>query len=296
MASRAAAQLKINPARVMPFRADDSPLNPGGGGHWFWNESSPTLALNNVRDEEAVHEAAHAYFTRYLANTWNGGDAFVTALERLAVEPDSVFAWPSALARAYLVNVRLQRNRDEYGRYDHWGNGAEEHGGLWSGVMGNIYQLPAYMWPFYQGMFDMAIPESAIEEQRFGTGYEEFPDSLPGPKGPLPTGVYWDPDRITYVFPQIAQVPVGGSSSPPPARPDPDRVNEFSVYWNAPLDPNTGSRRVPGWVFDFIGASVSSLQLPDGAWVRDIDRSQGRAEYWDNAQGQWIRFAYLGLS
>lgn len=59
----------------------------------------------------------------------------------------------------------------------------------------------------------------------------------------------------------------------------------WNGYWNGPTDQSTGARWLPQWM-----VNEFSLPTTDGAWVRDIDRNHGLAEYWDGSS--WSPFRY----
>lgn len=140
----------------------------GGGGYAPWDN---TMYANRITDETMVHELAHAYY----ANVVQPGDRqeFLTNLQRLATETDPAYAWPSYLARTYYIPA-IERSLVTEGTDSAW-IGGEEHGGLWSAVMGNIYQLPPYMWQYYSGMFDTSAFAPEQTWFRTGSGYDQMP-------------------------------------------------------------------------------------------------------------------------
>lgn len=155
----------------------------GGGGYAPWDNN---IHVNRIDDEPLVHELAHAYYKNdpVMSQKENRVE-FVESLRRLATDPDPAYAWPAYLAKQYLATIdeELGKGKPTYGNNDDWAIGGEQHGGLWSGVMGNIYQLPPYMRKFYAGMFDTTRFGPEDVGFRTGSGYEDAPVAY-GP--PLP--------------------------------------------------------------------------------------------------------------
>ena len=161
----------------------------GGGAYW---PNSKDMAANRITDETMVHELAHAYYDNVLTDP-DMRKGFVQDLKRLAAETDPAYSWPATLAKDYYLPAIGDANA--------WDAGGEQHGGLWSAVMGNIYQLPPYMWKYYSGMFDTSKFGPGDTQFRTGSGYDQIPTTygppLPGsPASQVPVqsfGVYSEP-------------------------------------------------------------------------------------------------------
>lgn len=151
---------------------DRTSLN--GGGAWYPGES--TVRLHTAQYEAAIHEMAHAL--------WEGRrrerqvrDELVSAVQRLADDPDPRWARVRALARHYVYGIASQPGfeRGMLLPEPEWGRGGGPRGewndwemfaGLASGCMADIRLLPPYLRRFYQGVFRELPPESPSPERR----------------------------------------------------------------------------------------------------------------------------------
>lgn len=178
----------------------------GGGGYAPWDN---TIHANRLDDEPLVHELAHAYYSNDpVMSQVENRKAFVDALRKLANETDPAYAWPAYLAKTYYLPAIDEELKKGAPLVPGWDVGGEQHGGLWSGVMGNIYQLPSYMWDFYSGMFDTSRFTPEATQRRFGSGYKEAP-------------LTYGPSNLAAPVNNVSVPPATPKPPPPPSTPPP---------------------------------------------------------------------------
>jgi hypothetical protein len=144
-----------------------------GGG--TWNPDLSLVRLDTAQYEAAIHELAHAL--------WEGRrrdrrvrDALVTAVQRLAEDPDPRWTRVRTLARHYVYGIAEQPGfeRGMLLPEPEWGRGGGPRGewndwemfaGLASGCMADVRLLPPYLRRFYEGVFRELQPEAPSPEE-----------------------------------------------------------------------------------------------------------------------------------
>jgi hypothetical protein len=140
--------------RTASFEVED--LNTIRGGGW-WQPAEDKVFLYTAQYEAAIHELAHAWW-HYRRHGVE--DEFMAVVQRLADEPDPLWARMQHLAHGYIYGIPEQDWAGMLVDRNDW----EMYAGLASGCMADIRLLPPYVASWYEGLFRRlpdGVPEPA---------------------------------------------------------------------------------------------------------------------------------------
>lgn len=155
----------INFFRTLRFEIGDF-SQPGGG---FWWADKRLVQLRGAQDEAGLHELSHAFWHQKREEGGNA-DKLMDAVVRLSGETDERYKKTATLAHHYVYGIPTQPDPNSPTGY--WrgmlveGNDWEMFAGLASGTMGDMSQLPKYIHPFYQDLFQVAAEVDEEKQQR----------------------------------------------------------------------------------------------------------------------------------
>ncbi|HVA26038.1 MAG TPA: hypothetical protein VMW62_16820 [Chloroflexota bacterium] len=138
--------------RSVTFEVED--LNTTRGGGW-WQPAEDKVFLYTAQYEAAIHELAHAWWHYRRVGV---EDEFMSAVQRLADEPDPRWARLQHLAYGYIYGIAAQNWAGMLAERNDW----EMYAGLASGCMADIRLLPPYLASWYEGLF-RRLPDGAPE-------------------------------------------------------------------------------------------------------------------------------------